>query len=77
MLAHALLNELFNVFPILIHVKVCVWAMLSFQKRKRVLVLVRFDNLSVMLRRTTASWVLPVPFFFLFFGGGGVGKVKE
>ena len=38
MLAHALLNELFNVFPILFHVKlkVCVGAMLSFQKRKRV-----------------------------------------
>ena len=29
-------NELFNVFPILFHVKVCVGAMLSFQKRKRV-----------------------------------------
>ena len=36
MLAHALLNELFNVFPILTNVKVCVGAMLSFQKRKRV-----------------------------------------
>ena len=36
MLAHALLNELFNVFPILFHVKVCVGAMLNFQKRKRV-----------------------------------------
>ena len=24
MLAHALLNELFDVFPVLIHVKVCV-----------------------------------------------------
>ena len=33
MLAHALSNGLFNVFPILFHVKVCVWAMLSFQKR--------------------------------------------
>ena len=32
MLAHALLNELFNVFPILCHVKVCVGALLSFQK---------------------------------------------
>ena len=31
MLAHALLNELFNVFPISIHVKVCEEAMLSFQ----------------------------------------------
>ena len=29
-------HELFNVFPILFHVKVCVGAMLSFQKRKRV-----------------------------------------
>ena len=28
MLAHPLLNELFNVFPILFHVKVCVGAML-------------------------------------------------
>ena len=36
MLAHALLNELFNVFPILLHVKVCVGAILSFQKRKKV-----------------------------------------
>ena len=36
MLAHALLNELFNVFPILFHVKVCVGTMLGFQKRKRV-----------------------------------------
>ena len=36
MLAYALLNELFNVFPILFHVEVCVGAMLSFQKRKRV-----------------------------------------
>ena len=36
MLAQALLNELFNVFPILFHVNVCVRAMLSFQKRKRV-----------------------------------------
>ena len=37
MLAHALLNELFNVFPIFFHVKVCaVGAMLSFEKRKRV-----------------------------------------
>ena len=36
MLAHALLNELFNVFSILFHVKVCIGAMLSFQKRKRV-----------------------------------------
>ena len=36
MLAHALLNELFNVFPILFHVKVRVGAMLSFKKRKRV-----------------------------------------
>ena len=36
MLAHALLNELFNVIPISFHVKVCVGAMLSFQKRKRV-----------------------------------------
>ena len=34
MLAHALLNELFNVFPILFHVKVCVVAMLSFQNVK-------------------------------------------
>ena len=34
MLAHALLNELFNVFPILFHVKVCVGAVLSFQRRK-------------------------------------------
>ena len=32
----ALPNELFNVFPILFHVNVCVGAMLSFQKRKRV-----------------------------------------
>ena len=34
----ALPNELFNVFPILFHIKVfvCVGAMLSFQKRKRV-----------------------------------------
>ena len=31
MLAHALLNELFNVFPILFYVKVCVGAMQSFQ----------------------------------------------
>ena len=30
----ALPNELFNVFPILFHVKVCIGAM--FQKRKRV-----------------------------------------
>ena len=36
MLAHALFNELFNVFPTLFNVKVCVGAMLSFQKRKRV-----------------------------------------
>ena len=36
MLTHALLNELFNVFLILFRVKVCVGAMLSFQKRKRV-----------------------------------------
>ena len=36
MLAHALLNELFYVFPILFHVNVCVGAMMSFQKRKRV-----------------------------------------
>ena len=36
MLAHALLNELFNVFSILFHVKVCVGAMLSLLKRKRV-----------------------------------------
>ena len=36
MLAHALLNEMFNVFPILFHAKVCEGAMLSFQKRKRV-----------------------------------------
>ena len=36
MLAHALLNELLNAFPILFHVKVYVGAMLSFQKRKRV-----------------------------------------
>ena len=35
MFVHAFLNELFNVFPILLHVKVCVEAMLSFQKRKR------------------------------------------
>ena len=35
MLAHALLNELFKVFPILFHIKMCVGAMLSFQKRKR------------------------------------------
>ena len=34
MLAHVLLNELFNLFPILFHVKVCVGAMLNFQKRK-------------------------------------------
>ena len=34
MLAHALLNGLFNVFPILFHVKVCVGAMLSFQNVK-------------------------------------------
>ena len=34
MLAHALLNELFNVFSILFYVKVCVGAMLSFQKLK-------------------------------------------
>ena len=34
----ALPNELFNVFPILFHVKMCVGAMLSFQKRKRVTV---------------------------------------
>ena len=32
MLAHALLNELFNVFPILFHVKVCEGAMLSLTK---------------------------------------------
>ena len=31
----ALPNELFDVFPILFHVKVCVGAMLSFQKRKK------------------------------------------
>ena len=36
MLAHALLDKLSNVFPILFHVKVCVGAMLSFQKRKTV-----------------------------------------
>ena len=36
MLAYALLNGLFNVFPILFHVKVCVGAMLNFQKSKRV-----------------------------------------
>ena len=36
MLAYALLNELLNVFPIMFHDKVCVGAMLSFQKRKRV-----------------------------------------
>ena len=36
MLAHASLNELFDLFPILFHVKVCVGAMMSFQKRKRV-----------------------------------------
>ena len=36
LLAHALLNELFNVFPILFHVKVCVGAMLFYQKPKRV-----------------------------------------
>ena len=36
MLVNALLNELFNVFPNLFHVKVRVWAMLNFQKRKRV-----------------------------------------
>ena len=36
MLAHALLNELLNVFSILFYVKVCVGVMLSFQKRKRV-----------------------------------------
>ena len=30
----ALPNELFNVFPILVHVKVCVGAMLSFQNVK-------------------------------------------
>ena len=36
MIAHALLKELFNVFPILFPVKVCVGATLSFQKRKRV-----------------------------------------
>ena len=33
MLAHALLNELFNVFLILFHVKVCVGAMLIFKKK--------------------------------------------
>ena len=38
MLAHALLNELLKVFSILFHVKVCVGAMLRFQKRKRVTV---------------------------------------
>ena len=38
MLAHALLNELFKVFPILFHVKVCVEAMLNFQKRKTVII---------------------------------------
>ena len=32
MLARALLNELVNEFPILFNVKVCVAAMLSFQK---------------------------------------------
>ena len=36
MLAHALHNELFNVFSILFYVKVGVGAMFSFQKRKRV-----------------------------------------
>ena len=36
MLAHALLNKMFNVFLILFHVKVCVGAMFSFQKRKKV-----------------------------------------
>ena len=35
MLAHALLNELFNVFPILFHVKECVGAMSSFQKKRK------------------------------------------
>ena len=34
MLAHALLNELFNEFHFLFHVKVCVWAMLSFKNAK-------------------------------------------
>ena len=32
MYAHAFLNELFKVFVILFHVKVCVGTMLSFQK---------------------------------------------
>ena len=34
MIAHAFLNELFNVFPILFQFKVFVGPMLSFQKRK-------------------------------------------
>ena len=32
MLAHALLNVLFNVFPILFHVKVCLGAMVELPK---------------------------------------------
>ena len=35
----ALPNELFNVFPIFFHVKVCVGALLIFQKCKRVTLL--------------------------------------
>ena len=34
MLAQALLNELFNVFPTLFYVKVCIGAMLSFQHKR-------------------------------------------
>ena len=36
MLAYAFLNELFNVFSILFHVKVCVWGYVELLKRKRV-----------------------------------------
>ena len=34
MFAHALLNALFNVFPFLFHVEVCVGAMLGFKNVK-------------------------------------------
>ena len=35
MLAHALLNELFNVLPILFHVKVYVWGYVELPKTRK------------------------------------------
>ena len=58
MLANALLNELFNEFPILFHVKVCVGAMLSFQKRKRVLVLIIFKSAHLIITENYIVWCL-------------------